>query len=70
MIAYIPAAGDVLERDGRRIAVERVDEAARKVHFILSFADRKGCGRFWKDKREFVNEIMIGQFRLVRQGAR
>lgn len=70
MIVYTPAAGDVLERDGKRIAVERVDEAARKVHFVLSFADRQGGGRYWKDKREFVNEILVGQFKLVRQGAK
>ena len=67
MIVYTPNVGDVLERDGRRITVERVDEAARRVHFTLSFADSQAGGRYWKDKREFINEIMIGQFRLVRQ---
>jgi hypothetical protein len=67
MIVYIPSPGDVLELDGRRITVERIDEAARRVHFVLSFAERKGGGRYWKDKREFVNEIVTGQFKLVRQ---
>jgi hypothetical protein len=67
VIVYTPAAGDVLERDGRRITVEHVDEAARRVHFVLSFADGQGGGHYWKDKRKFVNEILLGQFKLVQQ---